>query len=124
MRGFYAADNYAATALRTRTQVGYSMADPSVHVAAETFAFHVLPDIGANSLVVVGPDDPTNHLVGGWITGRRSRSGVWAQPNLPTEIHSWIEGMLEHRDVYYQIVFERGTTDAQWMLATLAWLAP
>jgi hypothetical protein len=124
MHGFYAADNYAATALRTRTQVGYSMADPSVHVAAETFAFHVLPDIGENSLIVVGPDDGTNHLVGGWIAGRRSRLELWAEPNLPMEIHSWIEGMLEHRDVYYQIVFERETTDAVWMLATLAWLAP
>lgn len=124
MHGFYAADHYAATALRTRTQPGYSMADPSVHNAAETFAFHVLPDIGDSSLVVVGPDEHTNDLVADWMTGFRSRRELWRQPNLPMEIHSWISELLEHRDAYYQIVFERDTKTADWMLDAVAWLAP
>ena len=124
MHGFYAADNYAATALGTRTDMGYSMADPSVHAGVERFAFNVLPDIGETSLMVVGPDEPANNMVADWMTGYRSQRELWRQPNLPMEIHSWISEMLDHRDAYYQIVFERDTKKADWMLTAVAWLAP
>jgi hypothetical protein len=100
------------------------MADPRIRNASDTFAFHVLPDIDEDTLIVECEDEVVSKVIADALLDRSSSSQIWAQPNLPMELHSWISGMIEERDVFVQLAFDQEDERHPLMLVAAAQLAP
>jgi hypothetical protein len=121
---FFGQDRYAAFALGTYHQVGSSLADSDIFVAARGLSESVVPEIDEEVLVVEGAHEEQARGVRSVLLERYSARDLWVQPTLPMELQSYIKELMEHGEIFIRLTFGRSARSEPYSLHGTTWLSP
>ena len=120
---FFLPDRYAEIALGTFRQRGGAFADLDIHVSARGVSQTVIPEIDEGVLEVTGEVDDQVKRVRSALLGRWGGDKLWLQPNLLMELQSYVVQLVEHGQLFVQLVFAEASS-GEHLLVKTRWIAP